>query len=396
MIVEHLLAKGAGWVSTKQKVMLAFGTRPEAIKMAPVYLALRARPEAFETLCCVTAQHRGMLDQVLQTFEIVPDIDLDLMRGGQDLTDVNAAVLLAMRPVLAELRPDLILVHGDTTTTMASALAGFYAGIPVAHVEAGLRSADITAPFPEELNRRVTSIAARYHFAPTATNRNNLVAEGCDPAAVIVTGNTVVDAMTQILAHIDSTPSLRRDVEARLDGDFAFDWRKASFVMVTCHRRETVSSDGLQRICAALRELSGAFPDTHFVYPLHANPAARGAASAALAALANVHLIEPLPYDAFLYLLRRCHSVLTDSGGLQEEGPVLHKPVLVMRDVTERPEAVAAGGVRLVGTETPGIVSAVSTLLNDAQAYTAMAAAENPYGDGTAAQRIADFLADQR
>lgn len=375
--------------------MLAFGTRPEAIKMAPVYLALRAQKSAFETLCCVTAQHRGMLDQMLRTFEIVPEIDLDLMRSGQDLTDVNAGVLLAMRPVLADLRPDLILVHGDTTTTMASALAAFYAGIPVGHVEAGLRSADMTAPFPEELNRRVTSMVARYHFAPTETNRDNLLAEGCDPGAVIVTGNTVVDAMTRILARIDSKPSLRRAVEVRLNENLAFDWRKARFVLVTCHRRETISSGGMQRICSALRALAGSFPETHFVYPLHANPVIRETVGRELAGFDNVHLVEPLPYDVFLYVLRSCHCALTDSGGLQEEGPVLHKPVLVMRNVTERPEAVAAGGVRLVGTEPAGVIAAMSALLNDARTYSAMSAAVNPYGDGSAAQRIAAFLATQ-
>lgn len=377
----------------RQRIVLVFGTRPEAIKMAPVYQALRARPGEFEALCCVTAQHRDMLDQVLGTFDIVPDIDLDLMRSGQDLTDVNAHVLLALRPVLADMRPDLMLVHGDTTTSMASALAGFYAGITVGHVEAGLRSADLSAPFPEEFNRRVISMVARYHFAPTAANRANLIAEGCDSAAVTVTGNTVVDAMTDMLARIDASPAARREVEACLDLHLGFNWREVRFVLVTCHRRETFSTGGLHRIFSALRKLAAAYPHTHFVYPLHANPAVRETAGTSLAGLDNFHLIDPLPYGVFLYALRFCHSALTDSGGLQEEGPVLRKPVLVMRDVTERPEAVEAGGVRLVGTDPAAIVSAMSDLLDDAEAHAAMSAAANPYGDGTAANRIADFLA---
>lgn len=378
----------------RKKIMVVFGTRPEAIKMAPVHAALRALPDAFETLCCVTAQHREMLDQVLQTFGIVPDIDLDLMRAGQDLTDVNATVLAAMRAVLRERKPDLVLVHGDTTTSMASALAAFYAGIPVGHVEAGLRSGVISAPFPEELNRRITSMVARYHFAPTEENRANLLAEGCDPAAVVVTGNTVVDALQAVLARIDDSPSHRDRVERSIDSLLGFAWREKRLVMVTCHRRETLGN-GLNDVCAALVELARAFPQTRFVLPVHRNPAVAEPVRARLGNTANIHAIAALPYDSFLHLLRHCHCALTDSGGLQEEAPVLGKPVLVMRAVTERPEAVAAGGVRLVGVNRAAIVAEMSKVLTDARFHARMAEAANPFGDGTAGEKIAAFL-DQR
>lgn len=378
----------------RKKIMLVFGTRPEAIKMAPVHAALRALPDAFETLCCVTAQHREMLDQVLQTFGIVPDIDLDLMRAGQDLTDVNATVLAAMRAVLRERRPDLILVHGDTTTSMGSALAAFYAGIPVGHVEAGLRSGVISAPFPEELNRRITSMVARYHFAPTEENRANLLAEGCDPAAVVVTGNTVVDALQAVLARIDDSPSHRDRVERSIDSLLGFAWREKRLVMVTCHRRETLQN-GLDDVCAALVELARAFPQTRFVLPVHRNPAVAEPVRERLSNTANIHAIAALPYDSFLHLLRHCHCALTDSGGLQEEAPILGKPVLVMRAVTERPEAVAAGGVRLAGVKRAGIVAEMSKVLTDARFHARMTEAANPFGDGTAGEKIAAFL-DQR
>lgn len=371
--------------------MLVFGTRPEAIKMAPVYRALKSDPEAFETICCVTAQHRQMLDQALRIFEIVPDIDLDLMRGGQDLVDVHAAVLVGMRKVLREWTPDIVLVHGDTITSMATALAAFYAGIPVGHVEAGLRSREMLAPFPEEFNRRVTAMIAKFHFAPTEANKANLVAEGCAPASIHVTGNTVVDAMNFILRRIDTDSATRRSMENGLGEVLPFDWRATPFVVVTCHRRENFSR-GLQQICDAVDRLAAAFPAVHFVYPVHFNPAVREPVGALLSGRANVHLINPLPYDAFLCALRACHCVLTDSGGLQEEAPALGKPVLVMRDVTERPEAVAASGARLVGTDSAKIVAAVSELLTDRRAYARMAAAINPFGDGSAGERIAAFL----
>lgn len=375
----------------KKRIMLVFGTRPEAIKMAPVYRALRARQDVFDTLCCVTAQHRQMLDQALRSFAIVPDIDLDLMRHDQGLADVKAAAILAMTKVLHDERPDLLLVHGDTTTSMASATAAFYAGIPVGHVEAGLRSRDLQAPFPEEFNRRVTSMIARYHFAPTELNKANLIEEGCDPGAIFVTGNTVIDALRYMGERHDAEVSLRREVADRLDMALRFDWRTERYVIVTCHRRENFSQ-GLQRISEAVRRLAAAFPAVHFVCPAHPNPAVRGPVLQLLDGLANVHVIKPLPYEAFLHLMRSCHSVVTDSGGLQEEAPAMGKPVLVMREVTERPEAIAAGGVKLVGSDTADIVMGVSALLTDGQLYRSMASAPNPYGDGTASEQIADVL----
>lgn len=375
----------------RKKVMLAFGTRPEAIKMAPVYRELLARSDVFEPICCVTAQHRQMLDQVLRTFRIEPDIDLDLMRAGQDLTDVTAAVLGAMRTVLNEYKPDIVLVHGDTTTTMATTMAAFYAEVPVGHVEAGLRTFDLRAPFPEEFNRKLTGMLARYHFAPTATSEANLLREGSDPATITVTGNTVIDALQFILSRIEAEPETRAAIEAELDGGMGFDWRNERYVLITGHRRENFGG-GFEQICAALGELSDAFPQVHFVYPVHLNPNVRRPVNELLAGRSNVHLIEPLTYEPFLYALRNCYLVLTDSGGIQEEAPSLGKPVLVMRDVTERPEAIDAGTVLLVGANREKIVDGVSELLSDPSLHARMSAAHNPYGDGLAAKRIADFL----
>lgn len=371
--------------------MLAFGTRPEAIKMAPVYRELVSRPDAFEAVCCVTAQHRQMLDQVLETFRIGPDIDLDLMRAGQDLTDVTAAVLGAMRTVLREEKPDVVLVHGDTTTTMATTMAAFYAEVPVGHVEAGLRTFDLRAPFPEEFNRRLTGMLAQFHFAPTETSQANLLREGCDPSTIVVTGNTVIDALQFILGRIEADPEARAAIEGELDAAVGFEWRRERFVLITGHRRENFGG-GFEQICAALGQLSDAFSDVHFLYPVHLNPNVRGPVISLLAGRSNVHLIEPLTYEPFLYALQHCYLVLTDSGGIQEEAPSLGKPVLVMRDVTERPEAVDAGTVRLVGADRGKIVEGVSELLSDAQLHARMSAAHNPYGDGLAAKRIADFL----
>lgn len=376
---------------TKKKVMLAFGTRPEAIKMAPVYRELQARGEVFAPICCVTAQHRQMLDQVLDTFRIKPEIDLNLMRAGQDLTDITAAVLGAMRGVLSAQRPDVVLVHGDTTTTMATAMAAFYAEIPVGHVEAGLRTFDLRAPFPEEFNRRLAGMLARYHFAPTETSKANLLRENCDPASILVTGNTVIDALQFILQRITDEPALRGRLDRELDTAMGFDWRRDRFVLITGHRRENFGG-GFEQICAALQQLSETFPGAHFVYPVHLNPNVRGPVNRLLADRSNVHLIEPLTYEPFLYALKHCHLVLTDSGGIQEEAPSLGKPVLVMRDVTERPEAVDAGTVRLVGANRENIVDGVARLLDDCDLHARMSAAHNPYGDGHAAERIADFL----
>lgn len=378
-------------MSAKKKVLLAFGTRPEAIKMAPVYHALKAREDAFDVICCVTAQHRHMLDQVLETFEIVPDVDLDLMRAGQDLTDVTSAVLLGMREVLRAHRPDIVLVHGDTTTTMATSLACFYADVAVGHVEAGLRTFDLRAPFPEEFNRRLTGMLTTWHFAPTETSRANLLREGVDEASIVVTGNTVIDALLFVLDRFEKSAERRAAVEEVLDGVMGFDWRRDRYVLITGHRRENFG-DGFRQICEALRALSETYPDVHFVYPVHLNPNVREPVNTYLTGRNNIHLIEPLTYEPFVYALKHSHVVLTDSGGIQEEAPSLGKPVLVMRDVTERPEAVEAGTVRLVGAHRDRIVAHVSELLTDSACYERMSRAHNPYGDGRASARIGQSL----
>jgi UDP-N-acetylglucosamine 2-epimerase (non-hydrolysing) len=374
-------------VNGRKNVMLVFGTRPEAIKMAPVYHALKRAPDRFDVTCCVSAQHRQMLDQVLATFAITPDIDLDLMVPGQDLFDVTSAVLLGMRKVLAERRPDLVLVHGDTTTSMAAALACFYAGVAVGHVEAGLRTWDLAAPFPEEFNRQLTTKLTRWHFAPTATSRENLLREGVDPERIVVTGNTVIDALEYVVARLNEDAALRDRAEAQLARDLRFDWKSARFVLITGHRRENFG-EGFLAICRALRALSVRYPDVHFVYPVHLNPNVRDPVNALLRDRPNIWLTEPLTYEPFVSLLKHCYLVLTDSGGIQEEAPSLGKPVLVMREVTERPEAVDAGTVRLVGADEERIVSETALLLDDAETYAAMSRAHNPYGDGLAAARI--------
>lgn len=375
----------------KKKVMLVFGTRPEAIKMAPLYHALKALPEEFETLLCVTAQHRQMLDQVLKVFEITPDIDLNLMQPGQDLFDVTAGVLLGMRNVLREHKPDALLVHGDTSTTLAAAMAGFYLGVPVGHVEAGLRTHDLQAPFPEEFNRQVASKVTKWHFAPTDFSRHNLLAERVPEANITVTGNTVIDALFWVLGRIDADAKRRNAIAAFLNQQLNFDWQHQRFVLMTGHRRENFG-DGFLQICHALKELAARYPTVQFVYPVHLNPNVQQPVNAILGAVPNVHLIAPLDYEPFVYLLKHCHIVLTDSGGIQEEAPSLGKPVLVMRDVTERPEAIQAGTVRLVGADHSRIVSNVTELLDNEASYAAMARAHNPYGDGKACERIISVL----
>lgn len=382
-------------MSTRKKVMVVFGTRPEAIKMAPLCHELRRHPEAFDTLVCVTAQHRQMLDQVLKTFEIEADIDLNLMRAGQDLFDVTASVLIAMRDVLKAHRPEMLLVHGDTTTSVATALAGFYAGIPVAHVEAGLRTHDMHAPFPEEFNRQVTSKIATWHFAPTETSRLNLLDERVDPKSIVVTGNTVIDALLWMLSRIDTDPIRQRNVSGLLDESLPFNWRNDRMVLITGHRRENFGNGFLQ-ICEAIREVAHGHSDVHFVYPVHLNPHVSRPVQEMLGGLANVHLISPLEYEPFVFLLRQSYLVLTDSGGIQEEAPSLGKPVLVMRNVTERPEALNAGTVRLVGADRRRIVENVAELLRDDTTYLMMARSHNPYGDGQACSRIVSTLKSWR
>ena len=378
-------------MKAKMKVMLVFGTRPEAIKMAPLYHALRKESDTFETLACVTAQHRQMLDQVLQTFDITPDIDLNLMRPGQDLFDVTSSVLLGMREVIKREKPDVLLVHGDTTTTLATAMAGFYAGVPVGHVEAGLRTHDLQAPFPEEFNRQIAGKVARWHFAPTIVSQQNLLTEGASDERITVTGNTVIDALIWVLDRIDKDTNRLAAITDLLDERLPFAWREKRFVLITGHRRENFG-DGFLQICEALRELAVSYPDAHFVYPVHLNPNVQKPVHDILTGLPNVHLVPPLDYEPFVYLLKHSYLVLTDSGGIQEEAPSLGKPVLVMRDVTERPEAVSAGTVRLVGANRERIVESVRELFDNAASYQSMARAHNPYGDGQACGRIVDVL----
>jgi len=408
-----------------KKVMLVFGTRPEAIKMAPLVKEFQKYPEQFETIVCVTAQHREMLDQVLDLFEIKPDFDLNLMKQGQDLYDVTSRVLLGMRDVLTEVKPDLVLVHGDTTTSTASALAAFYQQIPVGHVEAGLRTHNLYSPWPEEANRQMTGRLATYHFSPTETSKQNLLAEGIKEENIFVMGNTVIDALYMVLNQIKNRFDLKEQVEAKLllcglkkevvehymmrdlatadrspltKGHSLQTTENRRLVLITGHRRENFG-DGFLNICNAIRQLAETYPDVDFVYPMHLNPNVRkpiqevfGSTDNGQLSIENVHFIEPLEYLPFVYLMSHSHLVLTDSGGIQEEAPGLGKPVLVMRDTTERPEAVDAGTVKLVGTDKNAIISEVARLLDDNVYYNSMAKANNPYGDGKACARIINEL----
>ena len=374
-----------------KKIMLVFGTRPEAIKMAPLYHVLKLRSDLFETQVCVTAQHRQMLDQALKVFDVKVDIDLDLMKAGQDLFDITSSVLLGIREVLKIHQPDVLLVHGDTTTTLAATIAGFYAGIPIGHIEAGLRTHDLSAPFPEEFNRQVASKIAKWHFAPTAFSRQNLLNEGVPETQITVTGNTVIDALFWVLNRIDSDASRLTNICKFLNERLPFSWQQDRFILITGHRRENFG-DGFMQICEALKELAVRYPDVHFVYPVHLNPNVQDPVNSILMRLPNIHLIDPLDYEPFVYLLKHCYLVLTDSGGIQEEAPSLGKPVLVMRDVTERPEAVEVGTVRLVGANRERIVAGVSELIENEASYKKMSHAHNPYGDGKACARIIDVL----
>ncbi|RAS23786.1 non-hydrolyzing UDP-N-acetylglucosamine 2-epimerase [Paraburkholderia bryophila] len=371
----------------RRRVLLTFGTRPEAIKMAPLVKRLQ-RAAGVECLVCVTGQHREMLDQVLELFDIRPDFDLNVMKRGQDLYDVTASIMLGMRDVLSACRPDMVLVHGDTTTTLAATLAAFYQRIPVGHVEAGLRTGDLLSPWPEEANRKITSVLASLHFAPTERARDNLLAEGVAAHRIVVTGNTVIDALLQVRARLATDASLCRAAE-RLLPCFAPERR---VILVTGHRRESFGS-GFEQICAALLQIARAYPEVDIVYPVHLNPSVREPVSRLLTGVANIHLLEPLDYLPFVRLMDRASLILTDSGGVQEEAPSLGKPVLVMRETTERQEAVDAGVVRLVGTHAQRIADGVAHLLNDADRYRAMTRGGNPYGNGQACERIVDALA---
>ena len=387
-------------------ILLVFGTRPEAIKMAPLVKKLQSLPEQFKTVVAVTGQHRQMLDQVLRIFDIEPDYDLNIMQANQDLYDVTSRVLVGMRDVLKEVKPDVVLVHGDTTTSTAAALAAFYQQIPVGHVEAGLRTGNIYSPWPEEMNRLMTGRIATYHFAPTPLAKSNLMRENVGEERILVTGNTVIDALYMVVEKIKNDAALQDQLRGvlkeagydttRLDGS-------RRLVLITGHRRENFG-DGFISMCTAIRDLAAKYPDVDFVYPMHLNPNVRKPIKEVFGDIDPVHhtpytiynlfLIDPLEYLSFVYLMEQSTIVLTDSGGIQEEAPGLGKPVLVMRDTTERPEALESGTVHLVGTNYDKIVNEVSTLLDDAEAYRKMSQAVNPYGDGFACERISAFLAD--
>jgi len=376
-------------MSEQLKVLSIFGTRPEAIKMAPVLRALGSMPERFVSQVCVTAQHRQMLDQVLELFEITPEYDLNLMQPGQDLFDLTSGVLQGLRKVLDDTRPDLVLVHGDTTTSMAAALAAYYCRIPVGHVEAGLRTGNKYAPFPEELNRSITGRVADLHFTPTVQAKNNLLREGVAENSIFVTGNTVVDALLMVNDRIEQD----RDLRQQLDDQFSNISFQKRLLLVTGHRRENFG-EGFENICLALSDLAQKYPDIEIIYPVHLNPNVQEPVQRILGRQmrSNVHLIEPVEYLPFVYLMTRSFLIITDSGGIQEEAPSLGKPVLVMRETTERPEAVEAGTVCLVGTKRAAIVSMVESLLDCPGNYNRMSKAYNPYGDGKAAYRIAEVL----
>lgn len=381
-----------------KKIMLVFGTRPEAIKMAPLVKEFQKHQDTFETVVCVTGQHREMLDQVLRIFDITPDYDLNIMKQGQDLYDVTARVLTGMRDVLKECRPDVVLVHGDTTTSTAAALAAFYQQIPVGHVEAGLRTHNIYSPWPEEMNRQITGRIATYNFAPTPLSRENLLKENVPDSQITVTGNTVIDALYWVVDRIKTDGALEESLRRELS-DAGYDVGRLAggkkLVLITGHRRENFG-DGFISMCTAIKDLTEKYPDVDFVYPMHLNPNVRRPIHEVfgddLSNLGNMFFIEPLEYLSFVYLMEKSTIVLTDSGGIQEEAPGLGKPVLVMRDTTERPEALSAGTVKLVGTDYDKIVNEVSALIDDSAAYEKMSHAVNPYGDGMACERIVERL----
>ncbi len=381
-----------------KKVMLVFGTRPKAIKMAPLVKEFQMHPDQFQTLVCVTGQHREMLDQVLSIFAIEPDFDLNIMKQGQDLYDVTARVLLGLRDVFKEVHPDIVLVHGDTSTSTTAALAAFYQQIPVGHVEAGLRTYDVYSPWPEEMNRQITGRIATYHFAPTSLSRQNLLGEGVKEDRILITGNTVIDALYWVVNKIKGNRELDAELEhvLKISG---YDIHRLDngkkLVLITGHRRENFG-DGFISMCKAIKALTEKYPEVDFVYPMHLNPNVRKPIHEVfgddLSTLDNMFFIEPLEYLSFVYLMEKATIVLTDSGGIQEEAPGLGKPVLVMRDTTERPEALEAGTVKLVGTDYDKIISEVSMLLDDTEYYEAMSKAVNPYGDGLACERIIEKL----
>jgi len=378
----------------KKKILSVFGTRPEAIKMAPLVKELEKNKDIIDSKVCVTAQHREMLDQVLEIFDIHPDYDLDIMKPNQDLYEITSRVLLKMRDVLDDYKPDMVLVHGDTTTSTTAALAAFYKQIAVGHIEAGLRTGNIYSPWPEEMNRKMTGALSTWHFAPTQLARENLRTENVKEANIFVTGNTVIDALYLAASKISSSPELEQSIIEELNNLFHADLASvlnSKYILVTGHRRENFG-DGFIHICESLQEIAREFPEVNIVYPVHLNPNVKGPVYDLLKGFKNIHLIQPLSYLPFIYLLERCYFVLTDSGGIQEEAPSFGKPVLVMRNTTERPEAVHAGTVKLVGTDKDKIVTETRRLIQEQSYYNSMAEAHNPYGDGKACERITKQL----
>jgi len=377
----------------KKKVLVVFGTRPEAIKLAPLINLIKKNKERFDLTVCVTAQHRDMLDQVLRIFNIIPDIDLNLMKENQNLIDITSNVLLSMNKVVNDLKPDIVLVHGDTTTTFATSLACFYNNIKVGHIEAGLRTFNLSAPYPEEFNRKVTAILSYINFAPTNMSKMNLIREGYAESKIVVTGNTVIDALFLVLKNIEKDPIKKESIVSFLDKKLSFSWREVPYVVITGHRRENFGQSLIQ-ICSAIRDLANTYQDKHFIYPVHLNPNVIKPVKNLLSNIPNISLIEPLEYEVFAYLIKYSFFIMTDSGGIQEEAPSLGKPVLLMRENTERPEGLEAGTVKLVGSSRKNIVKYASRLFEDESFYKKMSKAKNPYGDGNACIQILDFLED--
>ena len=377
-----------------KKILIVFGTRPEAIKMVPLVKEFQKNSGDFETRVCVTAQHREMLDQVLNLFEIKPDYDLDIMEQGQDLYDITSNVLFGMREVLHNFKPDILLVHGDTTTTSASSLAGFYQKVTIGHVEAGLRTRNLQSPWPEEANRQITGVLANYHFAPTEISQKNLIAENKNSNHIIVTGNTVIDALFLTLKQINENPKLIKQIDKKLKDEHITFSDNRKIILVTGHRRENFGQKFIN-ICEALKELALKNSHVDIIYPVHLNPNVQEPVKKILSNISNIYLIAPLQYESFIYVMNRSYFIITDSGGVQEEAPSLGKPVLVMRDTTERPEAIEAGTVKLVGTNRNRIVKEAQKLLDDKDAYTQMSQSHNPYGDGQASARIVNFIKER-
>lgn len=375
-----------------KKILIVFGTRPEAIKMAPLVKEFKKDKINFETRVCVTAQHREMLDQVLEIFDIQPEYDLNIMKPGQDLYDITANVLVGIRDVLAEFKPEVVFVHGDTSTTFSTSLAAYYAKVQVGHIEAGLRTYDIYSPWPEEGNRQLTGILANYHFAPTVQSQENLLKEGKDKNNIFVTGNTVIDALMYVVHRIDNKPELKQRIRAKISAQYPLDTQR-KVILVTGHRRENFGQ-GFINICEGLKQIALNHPEIDIVYPVHLNPNVQRPVNEILSNIANIYLIDPLQYEEFIYLMSQAYFIITDSGGIQEEAPSLGKPVLVMRDTTERPEAVAAGTVKLVGCDQAVLVREAEKLLSDQNEYEMMSRAHNPYGDGKACDRIVNICLD--